>query len=204
MSLLVCVDQNIDKGGSRLLSRAAAGDACVPLAVGACGNQTCSNRFTHRPAVHVVFPAPTAPPIPLAPALVPIVASTAPIVASATPAVPLRLAASAPPRTPLVASALVPLVASALPVPPIHRARRFTRKCGELNQRDELRPPLRRAAGRVAARVPQRYLGHRRCEEPAAYTAAVAQQAELGGIGGTREAAGTADQPRAWLGLGWA
>ena len=33
-----------------------------------------------------------------------------------------------------MASALVPLVASALPVPPIHRARRFTRKCGELKQ----------------------------------------------------------------------
>lgn len=194
MSLLVCVDQNIDKGGSRLLSRAAAGDACVPLAVGACGNQTCSNRFTHRPAVHVVFPAPTAPPIPLAPALVPIVASTAPIVASATPAVPLRLAASAPPRTPLVASALVP-------VPPIHRAPHAQ----VWGVKTGLRPGrLRRAAGRVAARVPQRYLGHRRCEEPAAYTAAVAQQAELGGIGGTREAAGTADQPRAWLGLGWA
>ena len=62
------------------------------------------------------------------------------------------------------------------------------------------------AIRRVAARVPQRHLGHRRCEQPAASgSAAVAEQAELGGISGiAREAAGTADQPRAWLDLGWA
>ena len=102
-----------------------------------------------------------------------------------------------------MASALVPLVASALPVPPIHRAPLHAQVLG-VKSGTETHGRLRRAAGRVAARVPQRYLGHRRCEEPAAYTAAVAQQAELGGIGGTREAAGTADQPRAWLGLGWA
>ena len=98
MPLLVCIEQNIDKGGSSLLSRAA------------------------RPAVHVhvAFAAPAAPHIPLAPAAVPLVASAAPaapLVASAAPAVPL--VASAAPASPLVAPASAPLVASAAPAVPL-------------------------------------------------------------------------------------